>query len=359
VFGRLVSLLESFQVRMNESIKTISLQEKKMKKWSTVLAGIMGVVVIVGMMSSFSLAAPEAYKFEFICHGGEENPAWGLIYRGMKDAADTVGVSAVMYRPTTEGDLAQQLSNFEAALTKKPDGIITTIPHPTMFNGVIQKALDKGIPVICSNTNGLVGTGSPLEEKISFVGQNLEPAAYILAKEASKYFPSPDKARILLSMGGPGLSWAEQRSSGITTFLEENGYTFYERLDTSMAMDVAESRITAYLKAHPETNVIFSVGGMDIAAAAAVARKLGYKPGQITIAGFDILPETLIEIKKGYIQLLIDQQLYLQGYIPVIQLFLIKKYGFSGWDVDTGQAFVDASNVDEIIAYSKIRAIGG
>jgi len=330
-----------------------------MKKWSKFFISVMGVLVIVGMMSSFVLAAPKTYRFVFLCHGGEENPAWGLIYRGMKDAADALGVSCVMYRPTTEGDLAQQLTNFQAALAQKPDGIITSIPHPTMFNGVIQKALDKGIPVICSNTDGLVGTGSPLEKKIPFIGQNLEPAAYLLAKEASKYFPSPGKARILLCVGGPGLSWAEQRSRGITTFLDEKGYKFYERLDSSMAMDIAESRITAYLKAHPDTNVIFSVGGVDIAAAATVARKLGYKPGQITIVGFDILPQTLVEIKKGYIQLIIDQQLYLQGYLPVVQLFLIKKYGFSPWDVNTGQAFVDASNVDKVIAYSKVRAIGG
>jgi simple sugar transport system substrate-binding protein len=242
-------------------------------------------------------------------------------------------------------------------LAQRPDGIITSIPHPTMFNSVINQALDRGIPVIVSNTNGLIGTGNPLENKLNFVGQDLEPAAYVLAKEASKYFPSPSRARILVGIGGPGLSWAEQRSSGITTYLKEAGYTNYERLDTTMAMDTAESRITAYLKTNPQTNVMFFVGGVDIAAAAKAAKKLGYKPGEIAIIGFDILPVTLREIKAGYIQLIIDQQLYLQGYIPVMQLYLIKKYGFSSWNANTGHAFVDASNVDEIIKFSKVRAI--
>jgi simple sugar transport system substrate-binding protein len=319
------------------------------------------LVMCFSMLATFAFGekatVEKTYNFVFLSHGGEENPAWGLIYRGMEDAAKTLGVSCVMYRPTTEGDLAMQLANFKTALAQNPDGIITSIPHPTMFNDVIQQALDKGIPVIVANTDGLIGTGSPLEKKLNFVGQDLEPAAYLLAKEASKYFPPRDQAQIVVGIGGPGLSWAEQRSSGITRYLKESGYTNYKRLDTSMAMDTAESRITAYLKANPKTNVMFFVGGVDIAAAASSARNLGYKPGQIVIAGFDILPQTLTEIKNGYINVVIDQQLYLQGAIPVMELYLVKKYGFSTWDANTGHAFVDKSNVDKIIEYSKVRAI--
>jgi ABC-type sugar transport system substrate-binding protein len=114
---------------------------------------ILIAVVVFCLFTVTTFTAAQEYKFVFLCHGGEENPAWGLIYRGMKDAADSLGVSAIMYRPTTEGDLAQQLANFKTGLAQRPDGIITSIPHPTMFNSVINQALDRGIPVIVSNTN--------------------------------------------------------------------------------------------------------------------------------------------------------------------------------------------------------------
>ncbi|MGB9553598.1 MAG: substrate-binding domain-containing protein, partial [bacterium] len=93
------------------------------------------------------------YRFTFISHAGEENPFWAAVYRGAQDAAKLLDVDFMFVRPKEEGDLPAQLAQFEATLAQKPDGIITTIPHPEMFDAVIKKAIDMGIPVICSNTD--------------------------------------------------------------------------------------------------------------------------------------------------------------------------------------------------------------
>lgn len=321
------------------------------------IVGLMCMMLVVGTMGNFAEAAsPEKYNFVFITQWGPETMFAAVVKKGMDDAAEMLGVNARMFFIPKEGDLAGQLSHFETALVKKPDGVITTIPHPTVFNKVIQKALDQGIPVICSNTNGLVGTGHPLEKTIPYVGQDLFYSGYVLATKASEHFSEPKEMRALVGIEIPGASWAEARAGGQIKFLEEHGCT-YDKLDIGTDMAVMESRILAYLKKHPETNVVFTQGGAGPAPSGKAVRLAGYKPGEVIVAGYDIAPASISEIKKGYVTLTIDQQPYLQGFLPVIQLYLMKKYGFSTWDVDTGLGIADKSNADlvEGLAQKRIR----
>ncbi len=178
-------------------------------------------------------------------------------------------------------------------------------------------------------------------------------AGYNLAKAMSKYFPK-GKIHVLIGVEGPGLVWAESRAAGMVRFLNEIGAT-YEKLDITMQMDVEQSRIFAYLKAHPETKAILDVGGLGPTAATQALKDLGKKPGEIPVGGFDLLPALLQNIKEGYVQMTVDQQPYMQGYLPIVQLYLMKKYGFSAWDVNTGNALVDRSNVDQVVELSKQR----
>lgn len=75
----------------------------------------------------------------------------------------------------------------------------------------------------------------------------------------------------------------------------------------------------------------------------------GKKTGEIIGAGFDPAPMTLEGIKEGYIDVTLDQQQYLQGYLPLIHVCLSKKYGLSGLYINTGGSLVDAYNVDYVI----------
>jgi len=315
------------------------------------IAIVLCFVFFFGMIGINAFGA-ERYKFVFINHGGEENVFWAAVYNGMVAAAKELGVDAVMFRPTTEGNLSQQMAHFKAVLAQNPDGIITTIPHDTMFDDVVQQAIDRGIPVICSNTDDPEGPNG--NARLSYVGQDLEVAGYNLAKSMSKYYAGRGRTHVLIGVEGPGLVWAEQRAKGIIRFLDEYGAT-YEKLDITMDMAVEQSRILAYLKAHPETNVILDVGGLGPTAAAKVLKDLGKRPGEIPVGGFDLLPALLSAIKDGYVQETVDQQPYLQGYIPIVQLYLMKKYGFSAWDVNTGNAIVDKRNVDQVVTLSRQR----
>ncbi|HSV30768.1 MAG TPA: substrate-binding domain-containing protein [Atribacteraceae bacterium] len=309
------------------------------------------LVVVLVLVFVCAGSAFAKYSFTFLTHGGEGNVFWASVYRGAREAAARYGIDFVMIRPTEEGDFASQLASFEATLALRPDGIITSIPHPDMFDDVIQRAIDMGILVICSNTDDPEGAAG--NARLSYIGQDLVVAGRILAQALLADIPEGETYHFLISNGGPGQVWAEQRAKGIVGYLEEKGHS-YEILDTTILMDVAQSRIQAYLHANPETRGVLTVE-YNHAAAARAAEALGFEPGELLIGGFDLVPEVLTGIQAGYIQLTVDQQPYLQGYLAVVQLYLMLEYGLSAWDVNTGNALVDATNVDMVIELARER----
>jgi simple sugar transport system substrate-binding protein len=70
------------------------------------------------------------------------------------------------------------------------------------------------------------------------------------------------------------------------------------------------------------------------------------KPGDVYDAGFDLSAATATAIKDGWVGVVLDQQPWLQGYLPILQICLAKKYGFSGLHIDTGAALIDKTNID-------------
>ena len=89
----------------------------------------------------------------------------------------------------------------------------------------------------------------------------------------------------------------------------------------------------------------------------ALAHAASLKPGQVFFAAYDMSHDTVRAMKSGYLNLVFDEQPYLQGYLPILNICLTKKFGFSGLDVNTAGAFVDSKNVDVVapLAAKEIR----
>jgi simple sugar transport system substrate-binding protein len=91
--------------------------------------------------------------------------------------------------------------------------------------------------------------------------------------------------------------------------------------------------------------VVTDHGGLT-ATAETYLKAAGKQPGEIHVAGFDLSPATVAAIEGGWTELVIDQQPWLQGYLPVLQICLTKTYGFSGLHTDTGGGFADKENIE-------------
>jgi simple sugar transport system substrate-binding protein len=153
-----------------------------------------------------------------------------------------------------------------------------------------------------------------------------------------------------------------QRTKGNIDGLKKGGLIVHEitmpkEVEKDIKSVVAQKMISDALIKYPNVKYIITDHGALTASMPLHLKSLGKKPGDIIVAGFDLSPDTVSGIKSGYLGLVLDQQPYLQGYLPILQSCLTKKYGFAGLYVDTGTGLIDSSNVDLVagLAAKKIR----
>jgi len=320
---------------------------------------ILGNMAIAACMVSVSPVAKavDPLDFVFVTHAIAGQPFWLTVKLGMDEACKMVAAKCQILWIQTRGNLDEELANLDAAIARKPDGIVVTLPHPTLFNESVKRAVASGIPVVAANNDHPQGAAGNARQ--SYVGQDLEAAGYDLTKKLSEQFPKTGPIHLLVGISAPGQGWAEQRGRGVVRFIEEYKKAnagrdiTWRRMDTSTDMAVTASRVSAYIQATPNTTAYIDMGFWHVGVASTL-RDQKVPPGKVLLAGFDLVPQAVNEMKSGYLQVQVDQQPFLQGFLPIIQLYLTKKYRLSGWDVNTGRAMVTPAEVKEIEALSKM-----
>jgi len=285
------------------------------------------------------------YDFVLVSHGSSGDPYHSVVKQGMEEAAAVFGVKAVML--FSEGDNAKEVDLMEQAIAGDPDGIGISIVDPVAFDDVVQKAINKGIPVISFNNDD----ASTPNGRLAYIGASERKVGYAVGKAMQKYLKRGDK--IVIPEEVPGMSYAVNRSAGIIDAMKEIGVTA-EELDAGYERAETTRRISAYMLGHPEVKGIICVGGLTTEIAGMVVEDMKLQ-NKVVVGGFDLLPNTGPAIKKGINKAVIDQQPYLQGYYTIVQLALIKYGKFAAFDIDTGRGIVDASNIDEVLDLVKKR----
>ena len=248
-------------------------------------------------------------------------------------------------------DPQQMIQQFQESAATKPDGI-AVMGHPgdEAFDSLINAAESKDIIVTSQNTQLPIVQAKYAAAGFGYVGADLYTAGHDLGAEAFKRFglAKGDRAMVwgLLSQPARGL-----RTKGVVDALKEAGMTVdYLEIDSATNADPAAGTptFTGYVASHPDVKLVVTDHGGLTATAATYLKAAGKNPGDIKVAGFDLSPATVTAIQGGWTGLVIDQQEWLQGYLPILQICLTKVYGFSGLNINTGAGFVDKSNVDVI-----------
>ncbi len=310
------------------------------------------------LMSAVSTAAvaQDPLDIAFTVHSGASNTFWQAVQKGYEDACAKLGANCQMIYVQTDGSIPEQVANMEAALARSPDALITSIVDNTAFDDVIQRARDAGVIVIASNVDDLEGAAGNARQ--AFVGQGFVPAGYGLARAQWANMPAEGPLHILVGVSGPGQNWSESRALGITNYLDEmiaanpDRAITYEKIDSGTDLAIVADRVGAYLAARPETSAYFDTGFWH-AGVAGVLRDRGIEPGKVLLAGFDIVPVVLDEMDAGYIQVEVDQQPYMQGFLPVMMTYLSKTVGLSPADINTGEALVFPADVAAVRGLSE------
>lgn len=316
----------------------------------------MKIVTTLLLFALASAFAQDPLQITFTHHSSASNTFWQAVQRGMNEACELVEAQCDMLFTQTEGDANQQLANIEAALARGTDVLVTTIVDDNIFDDVLAQAQAEGVIVLASNVDDSEGAAG--NTRLAFIGQDFRSAGYELARGMSELFPAEGPIHVLVGISAPGQNWSETRGGGVLDFMAEyqaanpeRDITF-ERIDSGTDLAVTASRIGAYVQASPDLTAYFDTGYWH----AGVARELeslGYEPGEILLGGFDLVPDALQGMQNGYIQLQVDQQPYLQGFLPIIQAHLMNKYQLSAWDVNTGKALIEPADVEAILELSQ------
>jgi len=283
----------------------------------------------------------------FFPGGTPGGPFETVVYNGAKQAENDLGCKVdYVWSAWDESKMLQQFREAEAT---RPDGIcIMGHPGDEAFGPLVADAEKKGIIVTSGNTTLDKTEAMYAPKGFGYVGAELYKAGHDLGAESVKRFglQSGDRVMVwgLLSQPGRG-----QRTKGIMDAFKEAGMNVEElEIDNATNGDAPAGVPTfaGYVSAHPDLKAVVFDHGNLTSITENLMKAAGKKPGDIKAAGFDISHGSIAAIKSGYLGLVIDQQEWLQGYLPILQVCLTKVYGFSGLHINSGAGFLDKSNVD-------------
>jgi simple sugar transport system substrate-binding protein len=271
------------------------------------------------------------------------------VFKGAQAAERDLGAN-VRY-VWSNWDPERMVSQFKDALGQRPDGI-AVMGHPgdDPLSSLIDQAVEQGIIVTSQNTELPKNEGKYKAGGFGYVGQDLYDSGFALGQEAIERarLKAGDRAMVwgLLSQPTRGL-----RTKGAVDALKKGGLTVdYIEINQATNADPAAGTpiFSSYVSEHPDVKVVVTDHGGLTATVETYMKAANKGADDVYVAGFDLSDATLAAIKGGWTDLVLDQQPWLQGYLPILQICLTKRYQFAGLHIDTGSGFVDSENVGDL-----------
>lgn len=271
------------------------------------------------------------------------NAFWGLMERGANEAAAQNG-ARVTWTQGTEFSVEETVTRMEAAIAAEPDVMVVTDIDPDAFEPLMQQAQDAGIVVI--NINAPSPNDDP--PYLFYVGAD-EYLAGRAAGQAVLDHSASAPPRAACAIQVQGHIALEARCQGYTDILEDAGVTV-DKIDVAGGPTEAESKAIAYFQANEDAGAIYTL----TAGPEAFDPILGVVQGldhEVVMVTNDTSEAAFAAIQAGDVAAAIDQQPYLQGYLPVIWAKLYVDYAMlpAGGQILTGPFVIDQTNVDQIV----------
>ena len=319
-----------------------------MKRTTTLLASAAAIAAVTAGTASAEMIGEGLTMYMQM--GG--NPGDGATLARQTGAAQAAAAFGVDLKEQFSAWAPETMINqFKEAVAAKPDCIeIMGHPGSAAFHDLVKGAVDQGIIVTSGNSPttdlqqefGAMGFGYAGVDL--YVGGQIT-ANYMLAQGLK----AGDEAMVygVFSQAERGLS-----EKGLADTLEKAGLTV-DRLeitqeansDASLAVPV----LAAYIQAHPDLKAIGTQHGGITSVLADTLMKAGKKPGDIIVGGIDLAPATIDGLKSGYVSATLDQILYLQGFLPVMQCVMTAKYKMPGLSINTGAGAVTSQTIDSLV----------
>jgi len=305
-----------------------------------VISQLTRAAVVAAALGLATSAMAQDMRFVVVSHGQASDPFWSVVKNGVDQAAEDLGVE-VEYRSPGTFDMVQMAQIIDAAVASQPDGLVVSIPDAEALGDSIRNAVASGIPVISMNS------GSDVREELGIpvhVGQT----EYEAGVGGGKKMKEAGVTKAICVNQEVGNVALDTRCEGFTEGLEGD----VEVLSVSMDPTEIGNAVKAYLSANPDTNGVLTLGP-SAAEPTMTALEEVEMLDKVKFGTFDLSPGVLEAIDQGKMLFAIDQQQFLQGYLPIQLLRLNKLYGLMpAGTVMTGPGFVTQENAAQVIDLS-------
>ena len=287
--------------------------------------------------STSAFGSHKKYKFVFVNHV-TTNVFFTPTQYGAADASKLLGCE-YQWTGSESSNVSQMVTALNTAVTGGADGIAVSLIDLHAFNAPVEAALKAGIPVVAYNADALGNA------RLSYIGQDLKKAGELMGERIVAAVGTGD---VGLFIATPGSANLQPRIEGVEKALKASGKPITPHsVATGAAQAGEQSAIEAWYQSHTSAKGLYSVDGGSTESLAKVMQKFGLVSKGIHAGGFDLSEQTQKLLREGNIDFTIDQQPYLQGFLPVLQLFMYRVSGsLTGpSDVDTGLKFIDKETV--------------
>ncbi len=297
---------------------------------------------LAGAAMALAIAGPAmAQQIIVVTHGQANDPFWSVVKNGVEQAARDTGAK-VDYRAPETFDMVQMSQLIDAAVNQEPDGLVVSIPDADALGPSIERAVQAGIPVISMNS------GSDVSAKLGallHVGQD-EFTAGKKAGEKLKEMGGKDALCVNQEVGNVSL---DQRCAGF-----KDGFGGkVDVLPTSNDPTDVKSKVQAALESNQDVDTILGLGAATVGEPAVQAVEAVGRGGKINVASFDLSAGFLKDVAAGKAAFAIDQQQFLQGYLPVVFLALNANYGLvPGGNVPSGPNLITKDKAEQVVELS-------
>jgi len=283
---------------------------------------------------------------KMVTHGQATDPFWSVVSNGAKDAAEDLGI-AFHYQSPQNFDMVTMSQMIDAVVATEPDGLILSVPDIPALRKSIVSASKKNIPII------VINSGSEIMEEVdilTYVGQS-EYEAGIKAGEEMLKTGVNNVLCINHEIGNISL---DQREQGFREILIENNVDV--KTVPIDASDPSETReiVRAFLSSNKGVDGILALGPLGAIPIVSLLKDIDPQK-KISMATFDFTPEIIDGIMDGHIVFALDQQQYLQGYLPIVlmDLYITNKNTPAYKKLETGPSIINIENAQDVLALSK------
>jgi simple sugar transport system substrate-binding protein len=292
------------------------------------LAQLLGPGAALAAGGGGAFAGHPRWRFVFVSQNTLD-PLFVATQFGAEDAASLVRCS-VEWTGSPRGSSDETVKALRAAIGGKADGIAVSAVDGRAFAVQADAARRAKIPLVAFNVDS-----APSGRRLAYIGEDPYVSGSRAAAEIARLSPKADVALIAPQDARP---WVGRRLDGVLAGLA--------RVPTAPTATIIrlkgdlreqQAKIEAAIAGRPRLRGLYGLDRTGTVAAGTVTKELGLRRRGFHGGGYDLLPEDLVLVSDGHLDFVVDQQPYVQGFAPVLQLFLsrISEGTVVPWDVET------------------------